>query len=196
VYANVLDLTRKCVQQRARTRYLCRLYCAQSSATRRRFSVEPAGLHDHGVRVVVRYQDDKSSCSRVRLLSWSHRESFMRSCIISGRQVRGQHELMNIRSARLHRGFERRTSILLVRDPQSRRVVCVRRATTQFVVTPVSSTVVDLAPSVVVIHDDQLLGTLRRTGGVHRCTARHGHDPQVRPLLATKSAAEPVTGSV
>jgi len=54
------------------------------------------------------------------------------SCVISGRRVRGQHELMNIESARLSTpsSFERRTSLLV--GIRSRRVVCVRRSDNGF----------------------------------------------------------------
>jgi len=68
---------------------------------------------------------------------------------------------MNIESARLSTpsSFERRTSLLV--GIRSRRVVfAFAGATTDFVVTPVSSTVVDLTPGVVVITTIQLLGTL------------------------------------
>jgi len=94
----------------------------------------------------------------VGLLSWSHRRVVHESCVISGRRVRGQHELMNIESARLSTpsSFERRTS-LLVGILGVAGSFAFAGATTDFVVTPVSSTVVDLTPGVVVITTIQLL---------------------------------------
>jgi len=68
---------------------------------------------------------------------------------------------MNIESARLSTpsSFERRTS-LLVGILGVAGSFAFAGATTDFVVTPVSSTVVDLTPGVVVITTIQLLGTL------------------------------------
>jgi len=68
---------------------------------------------------------------------------------------------MNIESARLSTPSSFRTSdVVAGRDPESPGRFAFAGATTDFVVTPVSSTVVDLTPGVVVITTIQLLGTL------------------------------------
>jgi len=68
---------------------------------------------------------------------------------------------MNIESARFLHTVQLRTSdVVAGRDPRSRWSFAFAGATTDFVVTPASLTVVDLTLGVVVITTIQLLGTL------------------------------------
>jgi len=100
-----------------------------------------------------------------------------------------------IRTVSTPSSFERRTS-LLVGILGVAGSFAFAGATTDFVVTPVSSTVVDLTPGVVVITTIQLLGTLSELVAFIVALLATVMILRVRPLLATKSAAEPVTGSV
>jgi len=84
----------------------------------------------------------------VGLLSWSHRRAVHESCVISGRRVRGQQAYEHRIRTAFHTVQLRTSDVVAGRDPGVAGSFAFAGATTDFVVTPVSSTVVDLTPQV------------------------------------------------